>query len=176
MVFKKKYEDYYMAKLWKPYEEIPKSEVKAIIQNYGYKPFRHSKELPRVVYDETPMSLVPRRKHQFRGDKTIQLAIFENTLYFRILGKHINKINREDLESFKSEVEKFVNSEVVFRTDKRFLRLRLGKGFEIFKKIEHNLIHRIIAVTKNRVYKHKVDYKTSLALTCRAFNLQLREV
>jgi len=38
MVFKKKYENYFMAKLWRHYTPISQKEVNDIIQNYGKKP------------------------------------------------------------------------------------------------------------------------------------------
>jgi len=156
MGFKKKFESYYMAKLWKHYETIPQSEVNVIIKSYGKKPMakEYYEQLERIIYDETSEKIRPETCGHYEG--FWQIAIYQDTLIVRRVAKHINRCSKHDLLSFKSRVEK------IFRikkngsylvSDLRFRRMRLNaKDFKIFRKEEHNKLHRVLSSLQIKHY------------------------
>jgi len=179
MVFQPKYpKDYWklvsIVESW--FKPISKREIKAIIKKFNQKPYPE-RPFPhiRVIYDETTESYNPRSSHKSRGNITYQIAIYENILIIRKLNKHIKYLNKEDLESFRLIVSKILRNTVVFITDKRFSRLKLdNKYYEVFNSIhEHNLIHRIIANTKNYVYNRKYEYSKAWLETAKVYKLKL---
>jgi len=175
MVFKKKYGNYYYAKIWKHYKPISKREINTIISRFGRRQYPKSyyAGFVQVNYDETPKSYVPKSAHKSRGSKTIQLAIVKQTILIRELDKPLKSLNRQDILEFKETVSKVLGKHIVFNTDKRFLRLRLSpKDFKLFRREEHNLIHRFIGVWKKKVYSGKEYYK-ALKDTCKSFGLKL---
>jgi len=173
MVFKKQYGNYYLAKLWRHYNPISKREINAIIKNYGRKPYLHLNQVNRAIYDETSESFKPLRQHTKRGNSTYQIAIFNNTLYLRHLDKPLTKLNKIDLLSFYESLNKLI-PKLVLITDKRFLRFKLNpKYFSIFKKEDHNMIHRLIGLVKIYVYKQKLNYTSAWLKASNKYGLKL---
>lgn len=184
MVFKKKYPNYYYAKIWEPYIEIDKREIASIVGDiyhlnskgevyryirYGKKPMCNSyyRELTRIVYDESAEKEKPERCSEPYA--YYQVAILGKNLYVRRVRKHIGRTTKEDIMSFK---QYFSNS--YFVSDSRFRRMRLSaKHFKLFKREEHNLIHRVLSSLHKKHYNGREYSKALWREVAEAHNLKL---
>lgn len=141
------------------YEVMSKREINSIIKKFGKKPMIDSfyEDKVRIIYDETAKKDKPERCSIPYG--FYQIAIYSNWLIVKEQHKHISKTNKQDLMEFKKEVSNllgFNNEETYMVSDKRFRRMNLSpKHFKIFKRKEHNLLHRIVSTLQKKHYAGK---------------------
>jgi len=175
MAFKKKYQNWYLAKLWRHYDLIDKREVRAIIQGFGKRTYANSfySKLVRVIYDETAEKEKPERCGKYRA--TYLVALYEDQLLVRRVEKHISQISKDEILEFKKDVEKEIRAKTVFVADNRFKRMRFDpKEFKTFKRIEHNKIHRVFSTLQKLHYNGKPYSKALWRQTANSHNLKVK--